>query len=237
MIDASRDAGLIREDDDFSNFFALEPEAVSIYFSHNCDCDTENVYDLITKDKIEMSYILCDYGSGTVDIVTQKRKLIKNEFKFEELYQPVGGDYGANKINEYFIDRIIKPLFGEENFYNIKKELYNSEDYTHWVDFENSIEQFKLTFNSLNQLNKDYTIDCEIFSLLNLDIEQKIKDFNQNNKWKIKSSRINKYKIQFPYEIIYDFMLELITKVKEIIIPITQKVNNIKLLYIVEDFL
>ena len=119
MIDASRDAGLIREDDDFSNFFALEPEAASIYFSHNCDCDTENVYDLITKDKIEMSYILCDYGSGTVDIVTQKRKLIKNEFKFEELYQPVGGDYGANKINEYFIDRIIKPLFGEENFYTI----------------------------------------------------------------------------------------------------------------------
>ena len=228
MIDASKDAGLIREDDDFSNFFALEPEAASIYFSHNCDCDTENVYDLITKDKIEMSYILCDYGSGTVDIVTQKRKLIKNEFKFEELYQPVGGDYGANKINEYFIDRIIKPLFGEENFYNIKKELYNSEDYTHWVDFENSIEQFKITFNSLNQLNKDYTIDCEIFSLLNLDIEQKIKDFNQNNKWKIKSSRINKYKIQFPYEIIYDFMLELITKVKEIIIPITKKVNNIK---------
>ena len=32
-------------------------------------------------------------------------------------------------------------------------------------------------------------------------------------------------------------MLELITKVKEIIIPITQKVNNIKLLYLVEDFL
>ena len=121
MIDASIAAGLIKEDDNFSNFFALEPEAASIYFSHHCNNDSESVYKLIKKDNNEMPYILCDYGSGTVDIVTQRRKFQNDEVNFEELYQPVGGSLGANNINEYFINRIIKPLFGEENFNKIKK--------------------------------------------------------------------------------------------------------------------
>ena len=228
MIDASIAAGLIKEDDDFSNFFALEPQAASIYFSHHCNNDSESVYKLIKKDNNEMPYILCDYGSGTVDIVTQRRKFKNDEVNFEELYQPVGGSLGANNINEYFINRIIKPLFGEENFNKIKKKLYESEEYTYLVNFENSIEQFKISFNNLNQLNKLYEIDCELFKLLNLDVKTKIENFNQNNKWKIKPSRINDYKIQFPYQIMYDFMVELISKVIDIIIQITKSVNNIK---------
>ena len=63
--------------------------------------------------------------------------------------------------------------------------MYESEEYTYWVNFENSIEQFKISFNNLNQLNKLYEIDCELFKLLNLDVKTKIENFNQNNKWKI----------------------------------------------------
>ena len=230
MIDASQAAGLIREDDDFSNFFALEPEAASIYFSHNCINDTEPVYNLIKKDKIEMSYILCDYGSGTVDIVTQKRKLIKNEFKFEELYQPVGGDLGASKINEYFIDRVIKPLIGEENFNEVKNKAYESEYYTSFIEFENSIEKFKKNLSNENQLNNKFEIDCEIFKLVELNITEKIENFNKNNniKWKLESNRMNEYKIKFPYQIIYDFMKELITEVIKIIEPITESIEEVK---------
>ena len=231
MIDAAQAAGLIREDDDFSNFFALEPEAASIYFSHCCNNETECIYNMITKDKIEMSYILCDYGSGTVDIVTQKRKLIKNEFQFEELYQPVGGDYGANKINEYFIDRIIIPLIGEENFNKVKIASYESEDYTYFVEFENSIEKFKKTFSNLKkQKDNSFEIDCELFKLAdkNLNIKEKIENFNKNHIWKLESNKNNDFKIKFPYQIIYDFMLELVTKVINIIIPITKSIPEVK---------
>ena len=37
MINAADKAGLIREDDDPSNFFALEPEAASIYYHNRID--------------------------------------------------------------------------------------------------------------------------------------------------------------------------------------------------------
>ena len=76
MINASQEAGLIREDDNFSNFFALEPEAASIYFAH--DCSHKKKKELNIEDKKETSFILCDYGSGTVDIVTQKKTFDEN---------------------------------------------------------------------------------------------------------------------------------------------------------------
>ena len=225
MIQASKKAGLIREDDDLSNFFALEPECASIYFGH------ENIgkqaYEMIIKDFREQSFILCDYGSGTVDIVTQKKKFENNQIKFEELYPPVGGNYGSNNINQFFIDRIIKSLFGEENVHRTKTELYKSGEYYYWVNFENSIERFKLNFISLEQLNKSYEIDCELFSDLKLDIIEKIKTFNNNHEWKLSSSRRNAYKIQFPFKIIYDFMVELVTKVIDLIIPITEQIKDI----------
>ena len=122
MFKASINAGLIGKNDDSSNFFALEPEAASIYLAH--ETKGKAIYKFIITDKKERNFILCDFGSGTVDIVTQRKKFENNEFKFEELYPP-GGDYlGSNKINEYFIDRVIKPLFGEDNLNMIIKELY-----------------------------------------------------------------------------------------------------------------
>ena len=87
MINAAQNAGLIRDDDDPSNFFALEPEAASIYY-HNSRHGIEN--DDIDKGK---PFILCDLGSGTVDIVIQKKVKIGKEIKFEELHKPVGGEY------------------------------------------------------------------------------------------------------------------------------------------------
>lgn len=226
MFKASINAGLIGKNDDSSNFFALEPEAASIYLAH--ETDGKAIYKYIITDRKEKSFILCDYGSGTVDIVTQKKKFENNEFKFEELYPPVGDNLGSNKINEYFIDRVIKPLFGEDNLNMIIKELYASEDYNCWVRFENSIETFKKNFNNMNQLDKTYEIDCEFFKVLNLNIEERIKEFNlKNDKWKLSYSKFNNYKIKFPFKIIYDFMVELIGKVIELIVPITETVKDI----------
>ena len=138
MINSAQNAGLIRKDDDPSNFFALEPEAASIYY-HNSRLGIEN--DDIDKGK---PFILCDLGSGTVDIVTQKKVQKDKEIKFEELHKPVGGEYGCNKINEYFIDRVIKQLFGEK-CYNESKDSICQNNYEDWSAFENSIELFKKT--------------------------------------------------------------------------------------------
>lgn len=226
MFKAAIKAELIGDNDDTSNFFALEPEAAGIYFSF--ENNSKLFYQQIIRDTKEKSFILCDYGSGTVDIVTQKKIFENNEFKFEELYPPVGDNLGANKINEYFIERVIKPLFGEENYEKTRRDLYESEDYELWVDFENAIENFKINFNNKNeQLKKSYEIDCEFFKILNLDIDERISNFNSKNKWKLSNSKFNKFKIKFPFQIIYDFMCELVSKVIELILPITETVKDL----------
>ena len=92
MIDAANKACLFKENDDIGTFFALEPEAASIYFN------TQESYKNIINT--EEPFILCDLGSGTVDIIVQKKVIINNIITFEELYHPVGGNYGSNRINE-----------------------------------------------------------------------------------------------------------------------------------------
>ena len=225
MIIASQQAGLIREDDDFSNFFALEPEAASIFLSY--ENNGKHCYQEINHHLTNVPFILCDFGSGTVDIVTHKKKVENNVLKFEELYPPVGNNLGSNKINEYFIDRVIKPLIGEDNLNQIKKALYGTQDYESWARFEKAIEEFKKNFKANEQLNLDYEIDCSFFQVIEMNISEKIQNFNNNNKWKLTSGRFDKYKIRFPFQIIYDFMVELINSIIELIIPITESIKEI----------
>ena len=59
MFKASINAGLIGKNDDSSNFFALEPEAASIYLAH--ETDGKAIYKYIITDRKEKSFILCDY--------------------------------------------------------------------------------------------------------------------------------------------------------------------------------
>ena len=55
-------------------------------------------------------YVIC----GTVDIIIQKKVIKNNIIKFEQLYPPISGNYGSNRINELFIEKGIKILFGKE---------------------------------------------------------------------------------------------------------------------------
>jgi molecular chaperone DnaK (HSP70) len=57
MIDAANKAGLFKENDDIGTFFALEPEAASIYFN------TQESYKNIINN--EQPFILCDLGSDS----------------------------------------------------------------------------------------------------------------------------------------------------------------------------
>ena len=223
MLKASIASGLITQNDDSSLFFALEPEAASLYFSYE---NREKAWLINNK---EMSFLLCDFGGGTVDIITHKKIFVDGRVYFKELYPPVGNFLGSNKINEYFMDRVIKPLIGEENLKKIKTDLYNNpSNYNDWIKFEKSIEEFKISFQNMDQIEKSCEIDCELFSDF-LDTER-IDNFNKNNKWKLSTNKKNSYKINFPYQIIYDFMLEIVNKALKLIDPIIKKnmdINNL----------
>ena len=82
MINAATKAGLFNENDDIGTFFALEPEAASIFYN----TDQSSYQNVI---RMEHPFILCDLGSGTVDIIVQKKVIKNNITTFEELYPPV----------------------------------------------------------------------------------------------------------------------------------------------------
>ena len=222
MINAAQSAGLIRDDDDPSNFFALEPEAAAIYYS-------KDKYSYKTIIENQNPYILCDLGGGTADIVTQKKITKENEYIFEELYPPVGGDYGANNINEYFKDRVLKRLFGEQCYESVLNNISNL--YYDWNELEKKIEEFKTSFYSLAQLISSFQIDCDIFSEYSeFKVETLIKNFNlENPLWKL--SLVKKWRIMFPYKIIFDIMKEIMTKINDLIIKITNEVDVKSLIF------
>ena len=69
MINAATKAGLFNENDDIGTFFALEPEAASIFYN----TDQSSYQNVI---RMEHPFILCDLGSGTVDIIVQKKVVL-----------------------------------------------------------------------------------------------------------------------------------------------------------------
>ena len=96
-----------------------------------------------------------------VDIIVQKKVIINNIITFEELYHPVGGNYGSNRINELFMERVIKKLFGKEAYAQIENQF--NDLYQEWIGFEDEIESFKKSYKEENQKNSYYTINCDIF--------------------------------------------------------------------------
>jgi len=217
MINAAQEAGMIREDDDISNFFALEPEAASIYYQNSPQANQE------IKDS-ENPFIVCDFGGGTVDIVTQRKVKTNSNFQFNEEYPPIGGNYGCNKINEYFMERIIKDLFGEECFNGAKINICKNR-YNEWIEFENKIEEFKKKFTREELISQNYIIDSDIFEhYCNEDIKDLIMKFNKKHKnYELKIHR--SWKILFPFKIIYDLMDELTNKISEYISQIIEEVS------------
>ena len=230
MIDAASEAGLIRDDDDPSNFFALEPEAASIYYHISPDS-----YNNINN--FEEPFIVCDFGAGTVDIVTQKKEKTKDGIKFKELYKPIGGDNGCNKINEWFMDEFIKELFGEECFNNTKKTTCLN-NYNDWIELEDNIEEFKQKFVNSDQLNSPFKIDLEIFSDYykdkNIGLTDLINKFNKKHiDCKLNIDR--SWKILFPYKIMEELMLRLFYSISKYIIKIVEylKSNYLYIKYII----
>lgn len=140
MMDACVEAGLVNIIDDKSLFFALEPEAASLYCSRD---------DSINKDYIKKGeyYIICDLGGGTGDIVTH---LIGNNKRLEEIEPSCGGNYGSNEIDKKIFETIIYQLFGYKDFPSLLNK-YQTLDldekdegllFESWCNLEKDIKEF-----------------------------------------------------------------------------------------------
>ena len=97
MMESCIDAGLINRNADKSLFFALEPEAASLYCSINKAVDQK----YFTKGEY---YIVCDLGGGTGDIVAH---LVGTNNQLNEIHPSCGGNFGSNEIDKY----IFKDIF------------------------------------------------------------------------------------------------------------------------------
>ena len=213
MIEASKLAKLIKDTDDISNFFALEPEAAACFYSMS---------DKAEKEILDNPYIICDIGGGTTDITTHER--IKDEegkYNINELYPPTGGAHGSREINKYILEEIlVKKIFTQEAYDKIKEKMkQEGEDADDLKDemirINDEINKFK-EFFKLDNINGTHKISLKAFFKKGFDeepnIEELVKKYNDNIKedWKIGIRSKNNWTLELPFKIINDLLQELI---------------------------
>ena len=233
MMEACVGAGLVDKNTDKSLFFALEPEAASLYCSINKEID---------RDYFKMGeyYIVCDLGGGTGDIVAH---LVGSNNNLNEISPSCGGNYGSNEIDKYIFKDIIFKLFGCLNFNGYiskykKKNSASKEDnvdegelFYDWTELEREIKDFKEgAINEKIEKNEKYPINLSLFQDImdnDIDINELIEEYN-NNLWdnnlqlSVKKNK-KKWIIEFPYEIIYNYMKIQADSISKIINDINLK--------------
>jgi len=237
MLKACNGAGLIKDDNDKSLFFALEPEAASF-----CCLEDKSLEQKFFQ--AGNKYIVCDLGGGTGDIVVHS---IENDNNLNEILPAFGGDYGSNKIDSLIFEEIINVVFNCKNFedykkiyYENKKEKEDPEDegvlFGDWIEFERQIKNFKEGIN-IEKKDDFYLINCSYFQDLfkkKSDIIALVEKYNRKCKdqqltLEIKSS--NKWIIKFPYKIIYNYIKKQVdiicNLIKEKINSSNSKINSI----------
>ena len=234
MITACESAGLFNRNTDRGNFLALEAEVASLYCLN--DNSIDNSYIMPGK-----TYIVCDLGGGTGDLVTHNRT---KENKIVEKYKPTGGPFGSEEINKEFFQKVIKKLFGFESFNSLKEkmkqlQLPNSYDEKHlyidWSEINEKINKYKEITSAFR--DQYFTINCQMFQDFTDGIKLKdlVENYNKSCKedWKIKNINEKIWKIDFPFKIIFDLIEEHATKIGEQISEILSAVTDIEsILYV-----
>ena len=235
MMEACYNSGLINKNTDRSLFFALEPEAASLYCSRNQEINQR----YLEKGK---SYIICDLGGGTGDIVTH---IIGSNKNIEEIKPASGGDYGSNEIDKQIFRDIIFKIFGYKDFNSLrekKKEMKINEEedviFGEWCEIERLIKDYKEGAN-LEKINKNTSFPIK-FSFFqdffdeNQDINDLIKKYNNtinDNDLKISIKSNKKWMLEFPYKIVYNYIKKqaksIVKVIKEIISSSKQNIDSI----------
>ena len=213
MMESCIDAGLINENTDKSLFFALEPEAASLYCSINKDIDQQ----YFNKGEY---YIVCDLGGGTGDIVAH---LVGSNNNLNEIHPACGGKYGSNEIDRLIYEEIILKLFGCKDFnsfyskykkHNKDKSDEGGELFNDWSEIEREIKDFKEgVTNKKIENNEKFSINFSLFKDIfddDTELNDLIKEYNGN----INESELHLYEenskkkwlIKLPYKIIYNYI-------------------------------
>ena len=248
MMESCIGAGLISSDTDRSLFFALEPEAASLYCSINKEIDQ----DYFQKGEY---YIVCDLGGGTGDIVAH---LVGSNNNLNEIHPSCGGNFGSNEIDKFIFKDIIFKLFKCQDFNsfyikykqkngdNIDKEVQDDEKvqlFQNWSELEREIKDFKEgATNEKIENNEKYTLNFTLFREIfdeNTDINKLVNEYNNNIydddlHLKAKKNR-NKWILEFPYKIIYNYIEEQSNSICKIINDINSK-EEIKTLIFVGGY-
>ena len=218
MMESCIGAGLVNENTDKSLFFALEPEAASLYCSINKEIDREYF-------KEGDYYIVCDLGGGTGDIVAH---LVGSNNNLNEISFSCGGNYGSNEIDKYIFKDIILKLFGCQDFnsFYLKYKKRNNDNNGNiedndmrvllkdWSELEREIKDIKEGITNEKIQNKaKYPINFSIFQDIfdeDIEINDLVEEFNSNIyddnlKLTVKKTK-KKWLVEFPYEIVYNYM-------------------------------
>ena len=231
MMQAAEKAGIVNEKNK-NIFFALEPEAASYY----CLKKTEE----LNNNLFNGSYIICDLGGGTGDIVCHEKKNIDGIEKIIEKITPKGGNYGSDEINKRFEDEVLKKIFGENSLNCNVKDYSNGKDYIKekrnydlmHLELQEEIDNFK-EYLEEEKKNGSFEIGCKLLfkNSPGLDIKSAIENYNKNCRegWKIKNDfeyDEDDKSIAFPNQIIYDLSKEITDKVSDILLEIISDVEN-----------
>ena len=230
MMEACKDAGLMNQYTDKSLFFALEPEAASLYCAINKEIDQQYF-------KKGEYYIICDLGGGTGDIVAH---LVGSNNHLNEIFPSCGGNFGSNEIDKLIFKEIIFKLFGCQDFNSFylkyKKHNENNEDidkgelFNDWTEIEREVKDFKegATNEKINH-NIKYAINFSLFQDIfddDVDINDLVNEYNDNiyDNELLLTVKKNKKKwiVEFPYKIIYNYIKDQANSICNII-------NNINL--------
>ena len=227
---ASEKAGLVNENTNRLNFFALEPEAASLYCSQ--DLKERNINkDYIKPGKI---YIICDLGGGTGDIVTHEKSLFNNIY---EKYPPIGGNYDSDEINKQIFNKVIYKIFGFKDYISLKKKNeekgfpWKEEDelFIEWYNLQNEIQgKKKITEDKKEQF---FLVNFGLFQeFTESDIEKLVENYNIScpEGWKISIKNKKRWILSLPYKIFFDLIEDHAKKIIEQLNKVYQKVDNIE---------
>ena len=234
MMESCIGAGLINDKTDKSLFFALEPEAASLYCSINKEIDRECF-------KEGEYYIVCDLGGGTGDIVAH---LVGSNNNLNEIHPSCGGNYGSNEIDKLIFKEIILKLFGCQDFNSyflkykrkngnngVNEEIDKGELFNEWSELEREINDFKegATNEKIEKKGK-YTINFSLFQDIfddDIDITDLVDEYNNNiydDNLKLNVKKVKRrWIVEFPYEIIYNYMKTQADSICKIINDINKK--------------
>ena len=244
MMESCIGAGLINTDTDKSLFFALEPEAASLYCSINKEIDQ----DYFQKGEY---YIICDLGGGTGDIVAH---LVDSNNNLNEIHPSCGGNFGSNEIDKKIFNEIIYKLFKCKDFitfYAKYKKINDDDDdegqkgqlYKDWYELERAIKDFKegATNDKIKNNEKcvlNFSLFRDIFDT-DTNINDLIKEYNDNiydDELHLRAlNNKRKWIIEFPYKIIYNYIEEQANSICKIINDINEK-EEIKTLIFVGGY-